>query len=559
VAAPAHALSLSVDPSFSTDGLVHTAASSGGGTDAALGVVVQPDGKMIAAGVATESDGPRALIARYDTDGSLDPTFDGDSGSGNGVVTTPSIVENAGVVGIDVALQQDGKIVVAGREEAAPLPDGNWGGDDFVALRYLPDGRLDRSFGTEGRVIVKFSDLGDSAQAVAIQPDGKIVLAGTAFGVVAFVRLNPDGSLDETFDGDGGDANGKIELDDSNIESAQAVLITPDGKILGAGNSDGGTVALIRLLADGSRDASFDGDSGTGNGEVISEWSIGYEIFHSVALTDEGKILAAGAADGQDLHALVARYNDDGTSDGSFGDGGLVFTPGPRDSATAVIPLPGGEVAVGGQSRGGDHSDIAIFALNSDGTFDTSAARGGVFRASIGEFDATGDAALAPGRTIVAAGTTASGPPTWDDVAAARFLLDAPKGGGEPPGRPPSDGRGPGRPMPVIVGGPDIGALKPGRRGYVGFRGVRIRCPSAASHACVGNLRLTLRLPRTIHRSASFITAPGGSSKVRVKLPVAVRSRLDHHKRVPGLAELHVSMRGGQAVSRVIHLELRHL
>ncbi len=158
-------------------------------------------------------------------DGDLDPTF----GNGGKVVTNFNLPASAASA---VAIQGDGKIVAAGFsfDEQANI--------DFAAARYDTQGNLDPTFNSDGRVTTDFFGFFDIANAVAIQPDGKIVLAGTALlGLVydfALVRYNPDGSLDSSFDGDG-----KLTTDfDGGGDSAYGVVIQPDGKIIAVGVSN---------------------------------------------------------------------------------------------------------------------------------------------------------------------------------------------------------------------------------------------------------------------------------------------------------------------------------
>ena len=152
-----------LDASFGVGGKVRTTFGSDGGLGRA--VAIEPDGKIVAAGF-TESDD--FAVARYDPDGSLDQSF----GSGGKVVT--DFDNSSADIALAAALAPDGKIVVAGGSDAG----GALGGFDFALVRYNLDGSLDQSFGSDGKIL---TDLGSARRfgRVAIQPDGKIVAAGS--------------------------------------------------------------------------------------------------------------------------------------------------------------------------------------------------------------------------------------------------------------------------------------------------------------------------------------------------------------------------------------------
>ncbi|MGH2733731.1 MAG: delta-60 repeat domain-containing protein, partial [Actinomycetota bacterium] len=206
--------------------------------DEVRGVVLQPDGKIVAAGLATVnpaiSDYDSAVV-RYNPDGSLDTTFDGD-----GKVTHsigPDYDEAR-----SVALQPDGKIVAAGVAS-------NGLDFDFALLRYNPDGTLDTGFDGDGVVTTAIGGSHDVARSVALQPDGKILASGYAQLTnrdFAFVRYHPDGTLDTTFSGDG-----KVTVDLGGADVVWGVAVQPDQKIVAAGESlirIGNRFALVRIF-----------------------------------------------------------------------------------------------------------------------------------------------------------------------------------------------------------------------------------------------------------------------------------------------------------------------
>jgi uncharacterized delta-60 repeat protein len=221
----------SLDTAFSGDGRVTT--DFAGANDQAHAVAIQGDGKIIAAGVAGDvvSGTNDFGLARYNANGSLDTTFDGDLPlpvPGDGKVTTDFAGTTDQAFG--VAIQGDGKIVAAGLS----------GISDFALARYNSDGSLDTAFDGDGKVTTDFAGSGsrDEAHAVAIQGDGKIVAAGLAVvsGVFDFAlaRYRADGSLDTIFSGDG-----KVTTDFAgDFDAAHGVAIQANGRIVAAGFAD---------------------------------------------------------------------------------------------------------------------------------------------------------------------------------------------------------------------------------------------------------------------------------------------------------------------------------
>lgn len=180
------------DVSFGTAGIVRT---DFGGTDKLNVVVVQPDGKIIAAGSTVGDADEDLAVARYNTDGSLDSTFGSD-----GKVTTD--IADRDIVNT-LVVQPDGKIVVAGDTSSATyLGESAW-----VLLRYLPTGEPDTSFGDGGRVITDYAGntRADHLETLLLQPDGKLLAAGYSAGFyqadsdAVLARYNSDGSPDRTF------------------------------------------------------------------------------------------------------------------------------------------------------------------------------------------------------------------------------------------------------------------------------------------------------------------------------------------------------------------------
>ncbi len=208
-----------------------------------------------------------------------------------------------------IAIQSDGKPIVAG-----------WTYDltnsDFVVARYNIDGTPDISWGGDGIVTTDFNSGFDQAHAIKIQDDGKIVLVGFSDSNFALARYNTDGSLDNSFN-----LTGKKVADLGASESyAYGAEIQPDGKIIAVGFAIYGNVnmAIARFTASGELDASFSSD-----GVQLTDYTIGEDKFWDVLIQPDNKILAVGhTADLADINFAAVRYNPDGSLDNSFGTGG---------------------------------------------------------------------------------------------------------------------------------------------------------------------------------------------------------------------------------------------
>ena len=241
-------------------------------------------------------------------------------------------------------------------------------------------GDLDPTFGTGGKVVSSFGAPFDAASAVAIQPDGKIVLAGSAFnGDFLVVRYNPNGSLDPSFG-----TGGLVTTDLGGSDGAVAISVRPSGKILVAGATtanpgDPMAFAAARYNPDGSLDTSF----GTG-GKATAPYG-GHTI--SVAIEGDGSFDLAGTVFNADADFRVARYLPNGTPDASFGTGGIVTTDlGAWDTAWSIVAQPDGKLVVGGNS--GNGADIGTFALaryDPNGSLDASFGANGVVTTEISD------------------------------------------------------------------------------------------------------------------------------------------------------------------------------
>jgi uncharacterized delta-60 repeat protein len=215
-----------LDTSFGGDGKVMTNFTAG--TDVALGLVLRPDGRVVAAGTAGRTN-HRFALAAYETDGTLDASFGGD-----GRVTTDFTPGFDGATALTI--RPDGTVVAAGSARD---------GARFALAQYETDGNLDASFGGDGKVTTNFTANFDFALGVALQTDGRVVAAGTAAADFALARYETDGTLDASFGGDG-----KVTTPFRGFASASDVDIQSDGKIVAAGEAGvDPKFALARYLA----------------------------------------------------------------------------------------------------------------------------------------------------------------------------------------------------------------------------------------------------------------------------------------------------------------------
>ncbi len=376
--------------------------------------------------------------------GAPDPSF----GTAGALTTdfTGSSVASA------IALQPDGKYVVVGSA-----------GDDFAIARYNPDGSLDGSFaGGAGRTTINFGGV-EVGRAVALQADGKIVLAGstTPTGLtsdMAIARLNPDGSIDTTFNSSGG-----VIVDMGPGDGATGIAVRTDGRILVVGSTGDGNFAVVQLTSTGGFDTTFQGagkttydfggtdaanavalqnnglavvvgTTSTGSG-VLNNFAIlsidssgaldpnfaggtgkarvdfGFDdVANAVAIQRDGKIVAAGTARGTADDFAVTRLNLDGSLDLTFGVNGIQSaTFGAIDRSTGVAIQPDGKIVLVGTTDATGGGDIAVFRLEPNGAYDTNFGNGGLLRVDFGTSDTVGGVVLTPTSRIALAGGTGTG------------------------------------------------------------------------------------------------------------------------------------------------------
>jgi uncharacterized delta-60 repeat protein len=243
----------SLDTSFNGTGKVTTAI--GPGADIAYELALQPDGKLVVAGYSWNGANDDLALVRYNTDGSLDTSF-----NGTGKVTTAIGTGHDDAYAL--ALQPDGRIVAAGRSH-------NGTRFVFALVRYNTDGSLDTSLKGTGKVTTAIGLGDEGVRALALQPDGRLVAAGYGWNgskyVVALARYKPDGTLDTGFNG-----TGKVTTAvGSGGDVADALALQPDGKLVAVGRSYNGTdrdLALVRYRGSTLTAAK----TGSGSGSVAS-------------------------------------------------------------------------------------------------------------------------------------------------------------------------------------------------------------------------------------------------------------------------------------------------
>lgn len=358
----------------------------------ATAVAVTPDGRIITTGEANVGGRNVIISTRFRPDGSLDP------GYGNHGVVTVDVGGAAG--GNAIALQNDGKIVIAGTGAARSTLA-------FVAVRLLQNGRPDPSFGSDGIATVHIGT-NAIANAVAIQPNGRIVLGGTADGAghlrggneFAVVRLRRDGSVDRTF--------GRAGITTLRpAGAAWGLALQRDRKIILAGQGSAAPTAnplhaalpavagsqsyvVARMGPDGAPDPGF------GKAGIVVVPIGSQAVGDAVALAPDGRISVAGTAYTDRAVAATLRLMPDGSPDPGFGVSGVAMFP-LWQAINAVTLQPDGKLVLAG-------TGTSAVRLDRNGAPDLQFGTGGLFTARIGADDAANGVALQPDRKIVLAG-----------------------------------------------------------------------------------------------------------------------------------------------------------
>jgi uncharacterized delta-60 repeat protein len=387
VFSPASQADLTLDPGFDSDGIAIVDVNDDGANDLARAVSVDASDRILVTGYADASGMTyRLALVRLNTDGSRDQTF-GTGGAVTVLVGTPSAL--GGAMGSAIALQPDGRIVVAGT-----FATSGTNGQQMAIVRFLADGTLDASFDGDGiRLIPPMGAIERSrATAVVVQPDGRILVAGTfeptsSVRRAVVVRLDSDGAFDTTFA-----AGGVYSVPDlpnmTTHADFNALTLLPDGRIVAGGVTLSGQeilspfpqltrdLLLVRLVASGAPDPTFDGDGIVRHNVAAPPGSPldapSHDIVHALAVRADGSILVAGSTDDattfSNLNPLLARFTSAGTLDTAYGSNGYVSLPDVTagDAALGLAVLASGEAVVAGNTRivqvseDGRHTSILV-------------------------------------------------------------------------------------------------------------------------------------------------------------------------------------------------------
>ena len=367
----------SLDATFNTSGILVddlNSAISPGSADRIYDVLVQADKKVIILGEWNASDlssSPHSIfVKRYNENGTVDATFDVTSAvSGTWYLNSNQSANPRQI--FKACLQADGKIILAGREH-------NGSNYDFMLIRLLSNGLKDNTFGSNGFVTIDKGLVDEQFTNVCVQSDGKILACGSALEATTgrdfqIMRFNTDGSLDNTFDTDGIVAYNTAPNTESDI--ARDILLQSDGKILIGGfiNTAGVySISIIRLNANGSLDNTFDTD-----GKVIMSLANGTTNIFDMELQGNGKLVVAGTekVGSNSTNGILLRFNTDGSLDNTFDtDGKAICNVSLYDNlfTAMAIQADGKIIASGIVITVSSTVENLIVRFNTNGSLDNS-------------------------------------------------------------------------------------------------------------------------------------------------------------------------------------------
>ena len=502
-----------LDPTFGTGG---KASLDLGGREALSAVALRPDGRIVLGG---RRGGDRGLVAQLQAAGGLDGSF----GGGDGWTTLDQAATNIG----DIALQPDGRVVVAGTISTNAL-----------VARMTSDGAPDPSFaGGAGFSALAYGGT-DSLAGVVLQPDGAIIGAGTSSGSLrtdaGIVRVrSPEGGLDTGF----AEGFGVLipYLGVARSEAAD-VALQPDGRIVITGSrreADNQNLLVARATSAGVEDPTFGGGDGWTTIELGAA-----ETGEAVAIQPDGKIVVAGSTykgSSSFEDTVVARLLPDGTPDPSFGSGGVaVIDVAVSDSAQALAVQPDGKILIAATSSSAFRvsSDMNVIRIRSDGTLDPTFGTNGRASVDFGADESARDLGLRPdGRVVLAGVRGPSGNP--DDIVVAQLQADSPPapiqgggagggggGGGGVASVPKASCAGkrativgtPGRDRLRGTAGPDVIAALGGDDTVTGLGGADIVCGGAGADRLTGGAG-----PDRLIGGAGRDALTGGAGKDRLE------------------------------------------
>lgn len=528
------AVPVGLDPTFGSGNPVLTPIGTPiGSADArAASVARLGDGKLVAAGYARDGRNNKFAVAKYNADGSLDTAF----GTGGTVLTPIGLGDGSDDEGKALAVQGDGKLVVAGYAAS--------GIQEFALARYNANGSLDTTFHPNGTLLTGFPGtvvtlLGNAsicrALSLVVQPDGKLVAGGYArvgaTAKFALVRYNPDASLDTTFG-----AGGKVltAVGNGTFAAIKSLALQPDGKLVAAGLAADGSgharFALARYNANGTLDTSF-GSGGT----VLTAVGSGDAELNSMIVDGLGRLVVAGSAlDGQSTAFALVRYQAGGSLDAGFGSSGIVLTPVGEDNAAEALSLTtrGRQLVAAGVASDDGAAKFALARYRANGALDLTFNSTGTVLTQVGDGSfAAATSVVQDGQRPVVAGYARDG---GGNVFALARLKSLPVAASQP--APPVSGSStcferlgavicpgsPGAHLTAVRCSVASGSVRMSRSGRVKLP---VRCAGAAKGM------LTLRKGSVLGR-ASFSMKRGSSRTVKVKLSKRAKRMVLRHRKL---------------------------
>ena len=373
-----------LDTSFNVDGIVvHNNAAGGDGSDYGNSITIDSNGKILVTGYSYSSSGNDDMsIWRYNSDGTLDTTFNSNGSIPGIVVHNSAAGGNGGDSGNSITIDLNGKILVTGYSH-------NGNNYDMSIWRYNSNGTLDTTFGGGDGIVVHDGAAGgyggDYGSSIRTDSSGKILVTGYSYSTnytydMVIWRYNTNGTLDTSFSSDG------IVVHDNaaggnGSDYGNSITIDSNGKILVTGYSSSGDyddMVIWRYNTDGTLDTTFGG----GDGIVVHDGAAGGDSDDkggSITIDSSGKILVTGYSEnGNDFDMVIWRYNTDGTFDTTFGSGGIVVhnsaAGGNSDDKGGSITIDSsGKILVTGYSKNASpNADMSIWRYNTNGTLDTT-------------------------------------------------------------------------------------------------------------------------------------------------------------------------------------------
>lgn len=357
---------VTLDNTFGTDGKVMQAIAPLG-EDFLNNIAIQPDKKILVCTLKDFTLNGTVIISRFNVDGTLDTSFGGD-----GIVETQLVSESGG--NSLMKLQPDGKILITGSRS----PNIQLTNFDFATMRYNSDGTIDTDFGTNGIVITDFIGTGDIGNAIDLQSDGKIIVAGYTYYnqgcIVSLIRYLSNGTIDTTFG-----FSGKLVLPSLGVSSydyTNCIKITSDDSILigadttaGETNEDYTNVRIFRVTSNGNLDVSFN---------TTGSRLVDFGAHDSIGAIEEynGKIVISGFSSVFGSSKIfLSRFLADGTPDNTFGVNGIAIgnraVSNPYDAVLDMKVLNNGKLICTGYTSNNTNTDFLLIQFNTDGTMDT--------------------------------------------------------------------------------------------------------------------------------------------------------------------------------------------